>query len=655
MGMNVDNLEKELYRLHAERQEHDRLYYKDGKPNISDYHYDQLVRQIRALEKETGIALDDDIGDDRKRGFRKVEHTTPMRSIPNVYTNNELEYNLTKIEHAVGALDYVVEPKVDGIAISLTYERGLLIRAVTRGNGFEGDDVTANVRTIKNLPARLEWLDPLELRGELYIDQQGFVEYNQTLQQHGLQPFLHARNMCAGTVKLLNPDEVAKRPLGFIGYTVVSHTPDTHIQELDFIKALGFNTLEPLFTGTLPEVLESIASYAAIPLDGRSDQAFATDGVVIRVNARKYIPILGFTRKYERWMFAYKFAPEQSDTHVLDVEFNIGRTGVLTPVAILEPTLLSGSTVSRANLHNFNDIRNMGGLMIGDVVTVVKAGEIIPDVVAIKHELRTGTEIPIRIPENCPYCGSVLHHGTKSYCNNPKCQSRILAGLLYFASKECMDIQGLGFAALQVLAEQDLVTNCADMYRLTAEMLEDSGKFAGKTIANILEAIEMSKEADVTRVLQGLGIRGVGASAAEKLINTFSNIPAIMRATVEELQQVPDIGPVTAKYIYQWCHAPDNVELVQSLAEVGLHMDRAATPEEQVNVERSCVITGTLPQMTREQIESVLKSRGVKVEKRVTANTEFVLAGDSSGATKLTEARRRGIPVHDLAGYLQNI
>lgn len=652
--MKMDNLEKRLADLHSQVERHNRLYYKEGTPEITDKAYDDLLREVQELEKELGYtdpnSPTQQVGDDRVAGFAKVKHRVPMLSISNTYSPDAMRQELNKLYHYCDDdITFVAEPKVDGIAVSLIYQDGLFKQAITRGDGREGDDVTVNVSTIESLPKTIVERSLIEVRGELYMDLEEFAKYNLALPEN--ERFANPRNACAGTVKHHSREVVAGRPLRFVGYTLLAKqiVEDTHLNELQRLDALGVPTLIPLGSGDVGDMWDIVDKFR----NNNGEYPFATDGVVVRVNEKSWQEQLGNTNKSPRWMIAFKCEPEHAETRLLDVELTVGRTGTITPTGVVETTLLSGTEVSRANLHNPKNIRDKD-IRIGDIVDVVKAGEIIPQVTKVLYDRRTGSETPIVIPTHCPSCkGPVVDENTRLYCPNPECPSRQFEGIVYFASKGCMDIDGLGPSRVSELINCGLLSKVTDLYYLTEDDLRNAG--LGPQVAkNLIEAIETSKGADVTRVLQSLGIRGIGGAACSILIDRFGSIMELMNVPVEDLVSIRSIGPILAQSVYDYFHDVDNRKMVEELLKLGLHGERDPV-EDSPNISLRCVITGAIPGIPRTQLAKKLLEKGILVEDRITKKTQALLLGETGASgSKVNRAKEMGILIEPLSKYISS-
>jgi DNA ligase (NAD+) len=572
-----------------------------------------------------------------------------MLSLDNTYSEEEVKDFYRRMERLLPnkKIPVVIEPKVDGVAVSLLYEKGQLRYAATRGDGTVGDDITQNIRTIRAVPKRLKGdvPDVLEVRGEAYLDKSGFAKLNAERREAGLSEFANPRNAAAGSLKQLDPAIAAKRPLGVVFYgtgLVEGAKLDKHSQLFALLKKLGLPTTERWWVAdSVDEILAAIHE-----LDGiRHDFAYQTDGAVVKVDAFSQRQVLGFTAKSPRWAIAFKYEAERVETRLLDILVQVGRTGTLTPVAALEPVVVSGSTVSRATLHNEEEIERKD-IRIGDTVLIEKAGEVIPAVVGVRTELRTGREKKFRMPKHCPECGSavVKDEGQVAVrCVNSQCPAQVRRRIEHFASRGAMDIEGFGEAVVNQLVQQKLLADVGDIYSLKSETLLELERMGEKSVANLIDAIERSKSRPLWRLLFGLGILHVGVSASRALAEHFPNLDAIAASSVEELQQIPDVGEVVGRSIHQFFREPHNLALIEKLRKAGLRFDAEAKVDGAAPGFKNTtwVITGTLSQ-SRDEIAELIRARGGKVSGSVSKKTSYLLAGEEAGS-KLEKAKQLGV------------
>ncbi|MEI6561909.1 MAG: NAD-dependent DNA ligase LigA [Verrucomicrobiota bacterium] len=645
--------------LRREIEEHNRRYYQEAAPTISDQEYDRLYRELQDLEKQfPELATPDSptrrVGGAPLEEFAQIRHRAPMLSLDNTYSEEEVAAFFLRLEKLLPGqkIETVIEPKVDGVAISLLYEEGVLQYAATRGDGTTGDDVTQNVRTIPGVPQRFAGAHVprlLEVRGEIFLPKAQFAALNEERAAAGEPPFANPRNAAAGSLKQLDPAIVAKRGLGAIFYgtgALEGAQWQTHREALDVLRACGLPIHEKTWTAaTLEEVLKAIHELDAV----RHDFPFETDGAVIKVDAFAQRDAVGFTAKSPRWAMAYKYKPEQAETRLRDITVQVGRTGVLTPVAELEPVFVSGSTVARATLHNEEEIARKD-IRIGDLVVVEKAGEVIPAVVEVRKERRTGEERVFAMPSACPACGGpvVRDEGQVALrCVNAACPAQLKRRLEHFASRGAMDIENLGEAMVEQLVDKELTRDLADVYQLNVAKLASLPRMGEKSIANLLTAIEASKKQPLWRLIFGLGILHVGVTSARALASHFHLLDALMAATADELQRIPDVGPVVGPAIAQHFENPGNRAVIERLREAGLNFgqldDHSAQPAGGKFAGTTWVLTGTLSE-PREVIGEVIRAQGGKVTDSVSKKTSYVLAGDEAGS-KLEKAQKLGVRV----------
>ncbi|MCF7854638.1 MAG: NAD-dependent DNA ligase LigA [Candidatus Pacebacteria bacterium] len=671
--MDPADAQAEMCRLIEELNRHNYLYYVLAAPEISDREYDRLYQRLTALESDFPDLVSVDSPTQRVGGqpldkFTTVRHALPMISLDNTYNPDELRAFHRRVCERLGVstIRYIVEPKIDGVSLSVRYEGGLLTRAVTRGNGREGDDITANVRTIRSIPLRLRTLTPppvWEARGEVFMADRDFANLNDHRAANGDPPFANARNATAGSLKLLDPQVVAQRPLDALFYAhgeSVGISPDSQKELLGTLQALGFKTPEFIQESSgVDDVLEAIAE-----LDRRRALfPYQIDGAVIKVDDIKVREILGATAKAPRWAIAYKYEAEKATTRLKAVTIQVGRLGTLTPVADLEPVVLAGSTISRATLHNFRELERKD-IRIGDRVEIEKAGEVIPAVVRALKGQRTGGEQVLERPTHCPVCHEPVHESEAEValrCVNPTCPAQVRERLRHFASRGAMDIESLGDALVQLLVDSDIVHNPADLYELDVTAREQLCSFPGlgsKSVANLMAAIEQSKKQSPWRLLFGLGIRHVGARAAQTLTRHFSGIDRLMSCTVEELQDVSEVGPVMAESIVAFFSNAANRELLDRLREAGLRfveesLDEGPKPPS-FFAGKTCVLTGSLQSLSREQVREKLEAMGARVTGSVTSKTDFLIVGADPGA-KLGKARNLGVAILDEEALLAHL
>lgn len=629
-------------------------YHTKDQPTISDYQYDLYLNELIKLEEQypeykTNDSPTQKIGGAILKGFKKVKHTAPMMSLGNVFNIEELGAFYQRLTKTVNNFELVAELKIDGLAINLLYQDGVFTQATTRGDGVTGEDVTENVRTIKSLPLKLSKPVTIEVRGEIYMPAASFRKLNEQriLKEESL--FANPRNAAAGTIRQLDSKIVAKRDLDLFVYHLVTpfETINTQVEALESLKQWGFkvNSHYQLIKDET-ELIEAVEHYNQL----RKNISYDTDGVVIKVNDFKQQNLFGSTEKAPRWAIAYKFRAEQKETKILDITFQVGRTGVITPVAELKPVLVSGSTISRATLHNEDYILERD-IRVGDFVYVHKAGEIIPEIVSVAKEKRTEQQ-PFKMIENCPVCNSMLlrkEDEADHYCTNPNCPGKNVNGLIHFASRNAMNIETLGDKVIGLLHDLGFLNTITDIYLLKnkKEDLMTIPGFGEKKVLNLLNAIEHSKTNSFDSLLFGLGIKHVGAKVAKILVKHYKSIEAIAQATEEDLSQIPDIGPMIAQSVVNYFNDQPNVDLIKQLQDLGLNF--AYEPEDMIEHEfnnKTFVITGKLQSYSREQAAQIIERHGGKVSSSVSAKTDYLLAGEDAGS-KLKKAQSLNINILD--------
>ncbi len=642
--------------LRTEIERHNRLYYIDAKPEITDREYDNLLATLEELEQrhpelQSPTSPTQRVGGAPLDHFENVRHSRPMMSLSNTYSKEELVEFDRRIQKLIPeeSFTYILEPKIDGVAIALRYENGELVQAVTRGDGTTGDDVTANVRTINSIPLRLSDLMPpavLEVRGEIYMDTKGFAKLNEQRQEAGQEPFANPRNACAGSLKLLDPREVAKRPLDAIFYAtgeLDGISFDTHEQMLLTLSSYGLRiTPNYWLNDTIQGILDRLDELENM----RHAFPFEMDGGVIKVNERNLYEPLGYTAKSPRWAVAYKYEPQQAETTLHAISIQVGRTGVLTPVAELEPVQLAGTTVKRATLHNEDEIRRKD-IKVGDRVVIEKAGEIIPAVVKVVTEKRTGAEQDFSMPTACPVCSGEVEKREGEValrCINLQCPAQVKNWLTHFASRGAMDINGLGESLVEQLVDSGLIKNPAELYSLTKAEVLGLERMGEKSADNLIKGIEESKQRPFERVLFGLGIRHVGKGAAILLANEFKNLDALLASGTGQLESIRDIGPIVARSVADYFKNPDALAVIEQLREAGVNCKQ----EEQTGSHElkglTFVLTGSMESMTRDEAGEKIRARGGKVSSSVSKNTSYLVAGESAGS-KLEKAEKLGVTV----------
>lgn len=676
--MNLDAAKKRHRELVEEIRKHDYAYYVLARPVISDYEYDRLYRELVELEKQFPELVTPDsptqrVSDRPLPGFNPVRHRVPMLSLDNTYSEGEVREFVARVQRLLPGtnLEWVVEPKIDGVAVSLTYESGRFTVGATRGDGTTGDDITANLKTIRSVPLVLHgdpahWPRVLEVRGEVYMPVKAFEEFNRERAAAGEEPFANPRNAAAGSLKQLDPRVVAKRPLEVVLYSLgyvepgQAKIPETQHALLEWLKTLGFKTPERAwFCRNAEEILAAIAELDRV----RRHFPYQTDGAVIKLDSFALRERAGTTAKAPRWAIAYKYAPEQAQTRLKAITIQVGRTGALTPVAELEPVFLAGSTISRATLHNEEYIRQKD-IRVGDLVIVEKAGEVIPAVLGPVIEKRTGAETVFEFPKQCPECGGKISRnvlagaeaeGAVWRCTNPECPAKIRGWIDHWCSRNAMDIEGAGEVLIEQLVANGLVRDPADLYSLTLDQVAALERMGPKSAQNFLENVRASKSRDMWRVLHGLGILHVGAGIAKSLARRFPTLDAVLAATAEELMSAEDVGEVVARSVIQWAADKRNRTVVEKLRRAGvnfvssLYQGAAATGP---LTGKTFVITGTLASMTREQAVARIEALGGRVASSVSKKTDYLIVGTDPGS-KLEKAKQLGVKTITEAEFLK--
>lgn len=658
----------EAERLRKEIRHNEYLYYVLDAPEITDAEYDRLMVRLREIEAEYPDSVPADSPTQRVGGrassqFTEVRHLEPLLSLGNVFSAEELRAFDERVKGGLpegSRVEYVMEPKIDGLACSLIYENGRLVRAATRGDGTVGENVTANVRTIRSIPLVLKAPEGetlpelLDVRGEVYMPRHAFMQLNEQRAERGESEFANPRNAAAGSLRQLDPQVTASRSLSFFAYYLVGEgAREKHSESLAALARYGFKVSENY---KVVENIDAAIKYIADFNELRQGLAYDTDGAVIKVNDVYQQRILGATGKDPRWATAYKYPPEQAETTLEDIDWRVGRTGVLTPTAVLTPVKLSGSVVSRATLHNEDFIRSKD-IRIGDRVLINKAGEIIPEVLRVVTEKRTGAEKEVEIPTKCPDCGwSVERKGAEAAirCTNPHCPALGREGLIHFVSREAMNIEGCGPSVINALLDAGLVRDAADLYSLKKEDVLKLERMGEKSADKLLAAIAASKANELDKLLFALGIRHVGAKVARTLAVEFGSMEALLTAEADQLAEIRDIGAVIAESVVTWLSVPTNRDLLERLAAAGLTMTFTAPASSEDNpfFGKTLVFTGTMPTLGRAEAKTMAQDVGAKVSGSVSKKTDYVIAGAEAGS-KLEKAQALGVTVLDEAEFLK--
>ena len=653
----AENIKNKIEKLRAEIRKHDYLYYVLNQPEISDRQYDKLFFELKNLEENHPELITPDSPTQRVagqplKGFKTITHTIPMLSIDNTYNADELREFDKRVAKALGTqhYDYVVELKIDGLAVSLRYENAKLVTAATRGNGRTGDDVTANVRTIKAVPLVLMQNtavpETLEVRGEVFMPTKSFLELNRIRTNQDELPFANPRNAAAGSLKLLDPKITAERNLSFFAYSlgqVSKNLSDNHWGVLQKFKTLGLPVnLNIKKAENIDRVIEICSEW-----DKKRERLdYQIDGLVIKINRLDQRDFLGYTGRAPRWCISYKFAAEKAETIVESIDVQVGKSGTLTPVANLTPVQLAGTTVKRASLHNFDQIDRLD-VRVGDTVIIEKAGEIIPQVVKVQKQLRPKNTKAFEKPKTCPICSGPVKkddEGVYLRCTNPDCLGRLKEKLKYFAGRDQMDIEHLGSALIDQLVDSGLVKNFADIYKLSIDDLLSLERMAQKSASNVISAIEKSKTQPLWRLINALGINMVGTQSAQLLADNLGSLENLQNAAVEQLESIDQVGPVMAESISDYFKNEKNKSIISQLQKTGLNPKHEKIKKSDKLSGKKFVVTGTLENFSRQQAEQTIKHLGGKTASSVSKNTDFVLAGENPGS-KLHKAKQLGIKI----------
>jgi DNA ligase (NAD+) len=654
-----ENVQNQIAHLRSEIERHNDLYYQKAEPEISDLEFDQLLERLKALETEHPELITPDSPTQRVGGradsLRPFTHTVPLMSLDNSYDLEELRAFTERCEKLAEGrkLEYVAELKIDGLSVSLHYENGILVTGATRGDGRTGDEVTQNVKTIRTIPLRLKKDAPVhaEVRGEVFLSRSQFAKINAELEMLDEKTFANPRNCASGTLRMLDSAVVASRRLDMFPYDAFTGNQKmfaTHWENFDWCERNGFN-VNP--NRALCRDFDELAAFVARMESLRDELDYEIDGVVVKVNSTALQDEFGATTKAPRWAIAYKYPARQATTRLLGIGIQVGRTGALTPVAHLEPVQLAGTTVSRASLHNEDEIKRLD-LKIGDSVMIEKSGEIIPQVLSVVTSKRDGSEIEFEFPRTCPVCNwdAVRPEGEAvRRCTNPDCPAKIKARILYFAARKAMDIEGLGEVLVETLVDNGSVRDVADLYSLSLEQIASLERMAEKSGSNLIDQIEASKSRGLQRLLFGIDIRHVGERYAKILANHFRGIDRIAEASVQELDDIHEIGLAVAESVYEWFRDPRNIDLVERLKAAGVKTETDAASTALLDerfIGKTFVLTGKLENYTRDEAAKLIEERGGRVSSSVSKKTDYVVAGSDAGS-KLTKAESLGVVVLD--------
>ena len=653
--MKIEEAKKRIISLREKLEYHAKKYYDEDNPEISDFEYDMMMNELKNLEKSfpeliTAESLTQKVGGTVKEGFEKVTHEVPLQSLQDIFNFEELasfdERMKKEASHYDLPLSYVVETKIDGLSVSLEYKKGVFYRGATRGNGSIGEDVTENLRTIKTIPKKLKEDVDIIVRGEVFISKEDFEHLNEEREVLEETLFANARNAAAGSLRQLDSSITKKRPLDIYCFNVQkSELPfKSHEESLEYLEKLGFQ-VNPVHIpcANLEEAISAIKKIG----EDRENLSFGIDGAVIKVDNLELREKIGTNFKVPKWAIAYKYPPEKKETILKDIVCQVGRTGAITPMAILEPVKVAGSTIAKTTLHNEDFIKEKG-LKIGDTVVIQKAGDVIPEVVEVVTSKRNGSEKEFVMPSRCPVCGAmaVREEGEAVLrCIGIECSAKLLRNLVHFVSKEGMDIRGLGYAIVEELVNSKLIENIADIYYLKLEDIASLKKNGTKFAQNLMDAIAASKNNDLSKLINALGIRQVGTKSAKILAKEFKNIDNLMQATQEELVNIPDIGTITADSVFEFFKQDQTKDIIEKLKQAGVNMESLEQNIEDTRFEgKIFVLTGSLEKYSREEASSIIEKFGGKTSSTVSKKTSYVLAGEEAGS-KLTKAEQLGITI----------
>ena len=657
--MNKNEAKEEILKLRKQLEIWANKYYDEDNPEVSDYEYDMTMNKLKALEKEfpdlvTQDSLTQKVGGHVKEGFEKVEHEVPLQSLQDIFSFEELEEFKERVYKAAkennfkeDEVKFVVETKIDGLSAALEYKEGKFVRGATRGNGLVGEDVTENLKTIKTIPKELPEPINIIVRGEVFIGKKEFEKMNEERELNEEKTFANARNAAAGSLRQLDTKITKKRPLDIYIFNVQKIEGkefNSHFEELNYLKKLGFNVNPVLIPcNNIPEAIDAINKIG----EEREELTFGIDGAVIKVDDLKLREKMGTTSKVPRWAIAYKYPPEKKETKLKDIICQVGRTGAITPMAILEPVKVAGSTISKTTLHNEDFIKEKD-IRVGDTIVVQKAGDVIPEILEVKKKKRAGTEKVFEMPKVCPVCGApvVREEGEAvSRCIGIECPAKLVRNIIHFVSRDCMNIDGLGDKIIEQLINKNLISNIADIYFLKFEDIATLKKNGQKFTQNLIDAINNSKNNDLYRLIAALGIRHIGTKAAKTLAKKYKTMDSLMNASLESLAMTDDIGEISANSIYEFFRQDQTIDLINRLKEAKVNMEALESEDIDNRFEgKTFVLTGTLEKFTRKEASDLIEKHGGKTSGSVSKKTDYVLAGEDAGS-KLTKAQSLGVEI----------
>jgi len=657
--MEKNKAKEEILKLRKQLEIWANKYYDEDNPEVSDYEYDMTMNKLKALEKEfpdlvTKDSLTQKVGGHVKEGFEKVEHEVPLQSLQDIFSFGELEEFKERVYKAAKEnnlkeddVKFVVETKIDGLSAALEYKDGKFVRGATRGNGLVGEDVTENLKTIKTIPKELPEPINIIVRGEVFIGKKEFEKMNEERELNEEKTFANARNAAAGSLRQLDTKITKKRPLDIYIFNVQKIEGkefNSHFEELNYLKKLGFNVNPVLIPcNNIPEAIDAINKIG----EEREELTFGIDGAVIKVDDLKLREKMGTTSKVPRWAIAYKYPPEKKETKLKDIICQVGRTGAITPMAILEPVKVAGSTISKTTLHNEDFIKEKD-IRVGDTIVVQKAGDVIPEILEVKKKKRAGTEKVFEMPKVCPVCGApvVREEGEAvSRCIGIECPAKLVRNIIHFVSRDCMNIDGLGDKIIEQLINKNLISNIADIYFLKFEDIATLKKNGQKFTQNLIDAINNSKNNDLYRLIAALGIRHIGTKAAKTLAKKYKTMDSLMNASLESLAMTDDIGEISANSIYEFFRQDQTIDLINRLKEAKVNMEALESEDIDNRFEgKTFVLTGTLEKFTRKEASDLIEKHGGKTSGSVSKKTDYVLAGEDAGS-KLTKAQSLGVEI----------